>query len=463
MALSVVTGRARGAPSPEKTRTQVDVSTSRTPDLRQALHRRGALWIAPGRPHALRAALVASSMSVVCMTACQNTTPEGEASPTPSLTSVVLEPVFGDSPEVSAFAAEGELTAMASLEGDVYVGTKQGLFRLEADALVPVEVIAEAGEPDETGAIQLVSRRADGLLVVGEQGLFHTYASYLVPSPLQATLEEVLEGQALRALAAAGEGEDETLWLGTDGGLLRLQAGALERLSIPGATGAVQAVGATTTTVIATFDSGTFELQASSNAFTQLPPLGQVNGIRARADQLYLATDQGLVVRDEAGAYWDYTFGADGSTGQVQDVAFDVEGNPVVLDALGLLRLTQNDPQGILAAEAGGKGEHLALDTLGNIWVGAANDAGFTLTGVMVGQPVSFAQTVGPLFQARCDSCHLEGAYAPKHNFANYDEIMPIIDAVLERVFTGNMPSTGALPPEEFEAVVLWNETGREP
>lgn len=463
MALSVVTGRARGAPSPEKTRTQVDVSTGRTPDLRQALHRRGEGWIAPGRPHALRAALVASSISVVSMTACQNTTPEGEASPTPSLTSVVLEPVFGDSPEVSAFSAEGELTAMASLEGDVYVGTKQGLFRLEADALVPVEVIAEAGEPDETGAIQLVSRRADGLLVVGEQGLFHTYASYLVPSPLQATLEEVLEGQALRALAAAGEGEDETLWLGTDGGLLRLQAGALEQLSIPGATGAVQAVGATTTTVIATFDSGTFELQASSNAFTQLPPLGQVNGIRARADQLYLATDQGLVVRDEAGAYWDYTFGADGSTGQVQDVAFDVEGNPVVLDALGLLRLTQNDPQGILAAEAGGKGEHLALDTLGNIWVGTANDAGFTLTGVMVGQPVSFAQTVGPLFQARCDSCHLEGAYAPKHNFANYDEIMPIIDAVLERVFTGNMPSTGALPPEEYEAVVLWNETGREP
>ena len=54
-------------------------------------------------------------------------------------------------------------------------------------------------------------------------------------------------------------------------------------------------------------------------------------------------------------------------------------------------------------------------------------------------RPVTFAQDIAPIFQAKCEECHRPGTAAPMA-LTKYEEVRPWAKSIRERVITRNMP-----------------------
>lgn len=396
--------------------------------------------------------------------------PETQETPTPAPVETVAHEIFdGPTAETLEISAPSTVPLLKASGGDVYLGTDSGLYRLEEDGAVPVEYLPQAGEPGTTGAIQVLARRESGLLVVAEQGIFHTYGQNLLYSPLSAAFT----GQTIHDVAvsteASGSGNDttEVVWVATAEGLFRATPEALEQVQLPVETTAATAVSALPdpasngdTRVWVAFAEGLFELEGESWHGVAAP--ATVERFFTWEDTLYAATDAGLLVRPPGGG-WQLHQGENASPLKVAGIGVDAAGQALFSADAGVLRLDGGDPAAPLTrlatAEQVGPQPPLALDVFGNIWLGS--DTG--VTGLMVGSPLSFAARVSPIFEMRCNACHLGGASAPAHDFTRWEEVEPMIETILQRVYTGQMPSTGPLPIEESDVIVQWDESGRNP
>jgi len=397
--------------------------------------------------------------------------PEAQETPTPAPVETVTHGLT-DAPaaETLSISTTSTVPILKSSGGDIYLGTASGLYRLEDTAAVPVEYLPQLGEPSTTGAIRVLARRETGLLVVAEQGIFHTYGQNLLYSPLSAAFAgQTIHDAAVSTRQDTGTGNDatEVVWLATDQGLFRATDDGIEQVLLPVKTTAATAVSVLSELgsggdglVWVAFAEGLFELEG--DAWHAVATPAAVEHFFTWEETLYASTDAGLLVRTAAGD-WQLHTGEDATALHVGGVAVDGDGQAIFSADAGVLRLDGNDSTQpftrLAAADEPGTQRPLALDVFGNVWLGTASG----VTGLMMGSPLSFAERVAPIFEMRCNTCHLGGASAPAHDFTRWEEVEPMIDTILQRVYTGQMPSTGPLPVEESDVIVQWDESGRNP
>jgi hypothetical protein len=113
-----------------------------------------------------------------------------------------------------------------------------------------------------------------------------------------------------------------------------------------------------------------------------------------------------------------------------------------------------------------------AAVALGACWILASSAAGAELTQ----KPVTFAKDIAPIFQAKCQECHRQGAMAPM-SLVSYEETRPWAQAIKERVLMRSMPpwhldktvgiqhfqNDMSLSDEQIATVVRWADTGALP
>lgn len=432
------------------------------------------------RPVPLAAVVGALSL----LAGCQDETFE---SPTPQPVTTVQHPIQ-ESGTIASVSLDQSLTvrAIQSGDGDLYLGTTSGLYRLEdsleSPQVSPVEYLPQTGDPSDTGAIQAITRRSYGLLVAADNGLFYTYGQVLIYSPLSAAFE----GQTIRDIsvsiiesseqAPSGSAQtEEVVWVATDQGLFRADESGIEQILLPINTKAAQALLSLPSLgsgpdglLLVSFETGVYELDGASWHPVALGD--SISHFAARDESVYGLSSAGLVERTSAGEWRLHTLqsgetvsgeGAEAST--LLSFGFDPEGLPLLGTSQGVLRLEGLDddqPAALLFSSTSGTGiQALNADVFGNIWF----STGTSLEGLMLGSPLSFAERVAPIFSQRCNSCHLEGAAAPAHDFTRWEEVEPMLETILQRIYTGQMPSTGPLPVEESDVIVQWDESGRNP
>lgn len=374
-------------------------------------------------------------------------------SPAPGIETLNGAAAPGDEPGASSLGMERPITALALWDGELAAATADGLFRLRDGALeaAPVFDGGEVGAP--TGPILALTPRGEGLILAAEGGLYVTSGWALAPSPLS----DALAGYGIADLAVSGEGAAEVLWLATDQGLLRAGADALLALSFPGVSGAPTRVAASAQRVIAAYPGGVVDLDPATLSF-EVRALGVVADLAVdEAGVAWVATDAGALRSPQAGEWLRFTLSDEGAAPTTAlalatggGAYFAIPGGAVFIDGGA-------DPRRVSAAAGGAAA--LAVDVIGDLWAALPG----SLVAAHVGQPVSFAEAVSPIFGARCGACHLEGALAPKHDFRRYEEVEPMVDDLLSRVLSGQMPPDGPLTEDQYETITLWSSTGRAP
>ena len=190
------------------------------------------------------------------------------------------------------------------VDGVMAVGTPDGMLVgsvLEHDLLSELPVLAEGDEPDATGAIHHLARRATGgLLIAADGGLFHSATGILLPSPLSALLDDV----SIASLDAIGDAAAEELWIvDGQGALLHFGHQTLEGITLPGSPALQAAVGVGNGLAIVVSEGRAMLLDIHAHTIADLPgELGEVHAFdRSDDGAAFLATDAGLLSRDRDG------------------------------------------------------------------------------------------------------------------------------------------------------------------
>ena len=367
-------------------------------------------------------------------------------------------PIFTSSPGAVEHEAPSSINAV-SVDGSTLVaGTEDGVFGVFGLELLELYVYTVEGEPVETGPVYAMASRENGVMIAAQNGLFHTVDGAVLYSPLSAATQ----GLEIRHLDVAGSGEAEEIWLASTEGVYRVVSGFLEKIDIPGEDGAPVGVAATTDHALIAYEAAIYEIDLGVWTYRAVNvDAGTVHGTSSSNDKLALATDQGLLVRSESGAYTHYTLSDSSEANAAFGVSFDRDQQPVTLTKEGLVVVQEADTTGLANTDALESSTSMAVDIHGHVWF--AKDT--TLTGYMVGDLVRFEEQVVPAL-AVCNGCHLTGSGgAPKHDFSNYGEVVALSDSIVQRVSTGNMPPSevGPLSTEHQETLLLWYTTGMNP
>ncbi|HIA02002.1 MAG TPA: hypothetical protein EYN66_08840, partial [Myxococcales bacterium] len=348
--------------------------------------------------------------------------------------SVVQEGVvFENNPGQVSFSVPSPITALANSGDSVVVGTEQGAFLVGISELIPVPVYAELGEPAETGSVLVALTRDSGTLIAAENGIFHIYQSQLLLSPLT----EALAGMKVHSLALTGTGNNEIVWAATEEGLFAVNDSLFDQVIIAEESAAPTVIGSVNNVLIAAFDARVYEIYPGSWSYAALPLLpGSVRAISANAGVAALATDAGLVARHSDGSYVRYTLSDTENALPVSAVAVDSQEQIVGLLETGLARVANNTVEGLASFDENKAYQHVAVDTLGNVWTSSEQ----RLIGWKTGTPVSFETSVRGLLEANCNSCHLSGVSAPYQDFSDYGVAKALANDIVQRVSTGQMP-----------------------
>lgn len=367
-------------------------------------------------------------------------------------------------------------TALSSLHGAVLVGTAKGLLAgsITDDVPKPVQIVADDGGPTATGAISLLARRSGGgVLVRGENGLFHDLEGFFVLSPLDSVIGKSamaggtppVEGD-LAAIDVFGEGAAEELWLTTKDNVVHVASGKLEVVAIPDAKAAVDgAVGTGPGQALLLAGGELFYIDlAKPNATRLAQGLGQLHGHdRDEADTVYLATDGGLIARDKMGSVSLRTLAVSGQKATpVLGVAASF-GVVVVAAGASLVRIDAAGATTLGALTLGPGG--LAVDGNGDVWA----DGQGKLARFSTGDAVSFSADVQPFFAAHCSSCHDAGKNgAPKDDFLDYANAKERSATILKRLSGSGAPvmppvTTEVLTPADYAVVTRWVGGGLNP
>jgi hypothetical protein len=349
-----------------------------------------------------------------------------------------------------SYTTTSPVTDLSHDNGSILVGTEEGVFRVGIAGLEPVSVFAEWGEPPFTGAVRAMTPRQDGALIATENGIFHTYESRLLFSPLS----DLIADQEVLCLSVAGGGETEETWVGTSNGLFRISANDFEHIVFPDEPGPVTAVSATSEWVLVAFGNRVYELYASEMTSWQVPQdMGLVSDISQTDGTAYIVSDTGVTVRNTDGVYVHYTL----SSGV--GIPSESATTGYALVQKGLIQLSASGATWVTDVADDLSPGHLELDGYGNVWIGR----GHTITAVYLGQGISFSESVAPILESRCGSCHSDGYTAPLHDFGDYNVVTSISDSIITRITTGQMPPVGmpALTSDELETLLGWYATGQ--
>jgi len=351
--------------------------------------------------------------------------------------------------------AASEVTALGAAGTTLVVGTSDGASQLIDGALAELEVWSDdPATPTTTGAVMLVTRDEATVVVLGEEGLFHSFGDKLIPSPAS---DDVL---ALSPIAMHADGG--VLWLCTPSGLARLADDELSWLTIEGEQGPPTAVHrASTGLLYVAFDDRLYEIEDDS-AYAVPFEIGDVHAISAGGgDAIYVASDRGLFERTGDGAWTRYTLTSDDSDAgaPVTALSFYPKDGAFAVVPGGIALVTPDaGVTGVVASEA----ERMIADDLGQLWLAG----GSAVTGLPVGTPIGFEDDVAPILTSYCSSCHDDGTgNAPIQDFADYDNVVVLAQTIVSRVQTGQMPPAGTepLPGDAVDLIHRWYLSGQNP
>ncbi len=394
--------------------------------------------------------IVVSVLAAACSSSADPEIPRTEGAPTAGTLA----------PATSVSLGDAQALALGTVQGAAVVGTSKGVLRatlLGDNAVAPVPVVANAGEPNATGAATGFARRGEtGWFVVGDNGLFLDAASALAPSPLTASLT----GRKVRSLDVTGAGEGEALWFSSDDGAFVRRGSSLTTLAI--SSGKVEAAVGIDGHRALLFGSGsTWEADIDTGGLRRLGVgLGAVHGFDRDVDgTVYVATDAGLLARAPGGDLALRTFAAPGAPARsVSAVSVGLDGLAAVVET-DVVVVNAAGSQVVGKAPAGAK---LAFDANGDLWVAAEGK----VSRLAAGKPVSFERDVKPFMAQRCQSCHASGAAgAPIRAFDGYEAAKAAAGEIVKRLRADGRPvmppsSMGKLTAADYRVVVRWALTG---
>jgi hypothetical protein len=359
-------------------------------------------------------------------------------------------------------------SALSSMSGLIAVGTSDGVFvgsRTQIDTLSALSVLAASGEPQSTGAVHLMARRASGgLLVYAENGLFHDSDGALLLSPLT----PVLAGKPLTSLNAFGSGDSEELWMVAGGTAGHVSAGQLTTFQIGDGTAIPEAVIAVDTeTAIVAQGGSAYLIDLDQLAATLIAErLGRLNGFdRSEDGSVYLATESGLLERTRAGDVSLRTLAPAGSAPVNVLGVSAAFGSVIAETSQWLARIDTSGAATLRPASSPRPGSGVAVDANGDTW---SADEG-KLFRVLTGRPVSYASDVKPFFDRHCMSCHRTGTLgAPVRNFDDFETAKSYSALIARRLQAIGIPPmppayVETLTAADYAVVIRWIGGGLQP
>jgi len=330
----------------------------------------------------------------------------------------------------------------------VWVATETQVLRIGLDSVQPVEYWAEDGGPEDMGTIEGFLKHDDGLFVVSSNGLFEPYEWALVKAPLGDLVP------TMTSVGINGATEELAYFAGSDEGTHYLDSTGVYSLTLDGE-------GATPLGITSTHEGGLLvtegslydmNLQDALAGVLSTEDMGSFAGFASREGASAVAYDQGILWRDSSGTFIRLLL--EGI--QPDHVSMDSKGRILVASDDRVVRVHETGAEVVTGLEGGMVA--LATDAFDHVWVAS----GSTLTRLEMGEGVSFETDIAPLFESECNGCHVAGYPGPKHDFTQYEEVMALDDAILERVSLGLMPP-GGLVDEQLEKVLLWYQSGGQP
>ncbi|MEO7329763.1 MAG: hypothetical protein ABI193_14380 [Minicystis sp.] len=392
----------------------------------------------------------------------------------PTLTVTFGAPTLkGQEPDGDQHAIEGYASALGANGDLVAVGTTTKVYAVAAGGPTLLSIVGD--EPDlplTTGEVRAVAPYENGLLVAAENAVFFTTGSALQLSLGNGALHPLgIEAMAARVADDDGDKSNELhLSLLTAQGAYELDAGKLVKWTVEGETHAPTAIFAQKGRVTVAFGHAVYEIdKATKKASPLLFDVGRVREIACgspgceEGSLLYFASDAGLIERDANGAYTRFPLAPEGMPAlAVETFALDAKRQRLyALAGTSLLRLRAGElPDVVATVEAGKLPRTMAVDKLGDVWLGA----GLTLRRLALGTPLSFETDVRPILHEYCAECHHNGTQgAPKldfESFAVFDG--ELLTLALKRVKEGTMPPLTydkKLPKEKVQILEDWSVT----
>ena len=363
---------------------------------------------------------------------------------------------YAESPVIVTHEVPDDIVALGDADGVVVIGTTRGVYGLYGLELLELEVYSLPGEPLDTGGVTAIAPRAEGLLIAAEKGLFHTFESALLYSPVSVALE----GAQVHAMSVVGEGEKEEVWFATSKGLLHASGEVVDAIEIAGERAAATAVAGSASIVLVAYGARLYEIDLdASTSRLVTDAVGNIGHID-QADGVFTMNAGGAVlVRSGAGEYTEYRIDEGAGEVTVSEARYHASLGAVGLTHHGVLTIQDGVGTGLapIASDADGR---LTFDKYGNVWVGS----GTALTGLMVGEQTSFVDDVASILSKNCAGCHATGVNgAPVYDFSDHGVVKAISDTIIQRVTLGTMPPTGPLGGTDIDLLVRWYVSGQNP
>ncbi len=363
-------------------------------------------------------------------------------------------------PEDVAFVSHevpDTVVAVGNDAGTIVAGTPTGLYGLFGTEFSAISVYSAPGEPIETGGVTAIGRRGAGILVAAEDGLFYSSEGRLIYAPMSLAVRDLDIGM----LHVVGAGENEVIWFGGETGVFVIVDFELGRFTLPGVEVPPSALAATEEYLVVAYGERIFEVRLTDLSYVELPAdFGRVFAIDTDGTRFAIATERGVLVREPSGEYRRFTLSGEQEGSRVDLLASDPTGGWIGGSEAGLFRIDGESVTGLAPWPWEGEARKGTVDDEGNVWIGT----GTTLTMIATGTTIGFTADVAPIFDRKCNTCHLEGvAGAPRHDFTHYEEVVALADTILERLSTGQMPPAGLDPltDEEFDTYLRWYTGGR--
>lgn len=375
--------------------------------------------------------------------ACTSETPIETITGAPSLPAAV---------QPSTVAAGSAITTLARHDGALVIGTMAGASKLESDTLTSLQLRADGAGPLTTGSIRAAADRDSDALLLADGGVFQTWSDALLVSPIG----EAMAGQQLSAIAVDGA----SIWVAASDGVYQIADGQLKRWQVDdGANGAI-ALCATGDALLMASGSRLFELDTATALVQEISgDFGAVVAMASGNGRAYLATQQGLVVRDGGGNWSRYTLSDSSTPASVSAVSYDLALGPLATIDGTLLSLQSGAPVG-LAATNGVHASALGSDDFGGVWLAD----GEQVQGYSVGRATTFAGDVRPILAAHCDSCHIAGSDgAPAIDMTSYETVSGYAASILDRLAAQEMPPSEPLDTTDYQIFSRWYRGGKQP
>ena len=342
-------------------------------------------------------------------------------------------------------AASADLRAVATADGLTVVGSRHGLYTLDAGGV--------AARVDARPVVALAALASGGALVAMSDGLFVYDGATLEESPLEVA--------PVRALATRGV----DVWVATADEVLAIGPTTLDRFALGGVREIIASAGAgmvvlrgdAVHVLRATGEGGWAQRAGGDEPATVLTPA---------ADGLFGLVDGVLSLRqDEAdGAAWRpvaLTDDPQDAGAHAQALAVDpASGALWVLTAAALVRVV-GDERAHLERPDAPASPRLAVDQAGALWL--FEDDGVTrLPAEVRPDAPTWEDDIEPFAEANCVRCHGDiGTAPPMHTFDHWVERA---ERIVARLDAGDMPADRQpLVGGDVRLVRAWLNGGLQP